>query len=30
MGLPGSVVPGFTPDLVKSESRITGAILVKY
>jgi hypothetical protein len=29
-GPPGSVVPGFTPDLRKSESRITGALLVKY
>jgi hypothetical protein len=29
-GAPGSIVPGFTPDLVKSESRITTAILVKY
>jgi hypothetical protein len=29
-GPPGSVVPGFTPDLRKSESRITTALLVKY
>jgi hypothetical protein len=29
-GPPGSVVPGFTPDLVRGESRVTGAILVKY
>lgn len=28
-GSPGSVVPGFTPDLSKTESRITGALLVK-
>ncbi len=28
-GLPGSVVPGFTPDLVKTENRITVAFLVK-
>jgi hypothetical protein len=29
-GPAGSVVPGFTPDLRKAESRITGALLVKY
>jgi hypothetical protein len=29
-GAPGSSVPGFTPDLVRSENRITGAILVKF
>jgi hypothetical protein len=29
-GPPGSVVDGFTPDLVRGESRITTAILVKY
>jgi hypothetical protein len=29
-GPPGSFVPGFTPDLTKTESRITSAILVKY
>jgi len=29
-GPPGSNVPGFTPDLVRGESRITTAILVKY
>jgi hypothetical protein len=29
-GAPGSVVPGFTPDLVKSENRMTGAILVMF
>jgi hypothetical protein len=29
-GPAGSVVPGFTPDLVRGESRITTAILVKY
>jgi hypothetical protein len=29
-GPPGSFVPGFTPDLVRGESRITTAILVKY
>jgi hypothetical protein len=28
-GTPGSVVPGFTPDLRKSENRITLALLVK-
>ena len=27
---PGSVVPGFTPDLVRTESRVTGALLVKF
>jgi hypothetical protein len=29
VGPPGSVVPGFTPDLVKSEDRVTFAFLVK-
>jgi hypothetical protein len=29
-GPPGSVVPGFTPDLVKAESRFTAALLVKF
>jgi hypothetical protein len=29
-GAPGSLVPGWSPDLVKSENRITGAILVKF
>ena len=29
-GAPGSLVPGWAPDLVKSENRITGAILVKF
>jgi hypothetical protein len=29
-GPPGSLVPGFEPDLVRGESRITTAILVKY
>jgi hypothetical protein len=29
-GLPGSSVPGFTPDLVKQEDRMTTAILVKF
>jgi hypothetical protein len=29
-GPPGSVVPGFMPDLVKTENRLTSAILVKY
>ncbi len=29
-GLPGSVVTGFTPDLVKTESRFTAALLVKF
>jgi len=29
-GPPGSVVDGFTPDLVKDEARIIGAILVKF
>jgi hypothetical protein len=29
-GPPGSFVPGFAPDLTKTESRITSAILVKY
>ena len=28
-GSPGSFVPGFSPDLRKSESRFTGALLVK-
>ena len=28
-GTPGSIVPGFSPDLSKTESRITGALLVK-
>ena len=28
-GPPGSIVPNFTPDLTKTESRITGALLVK-
>ncbi|HKD19027.1 MAG TPA: outer membrane beta-barrel protein [Thermoanaerobaculia bacterium] len=28
-GLPGSIVPGFTPDLVKSESRFTLGLLVR-
>jgi hypothetical protein len=28
-GLPGSLVPGFTPDLVKSESRFTLGLLVR-
>jgi hypothetical protein len=28
-GAPGSVVPGFTPDLRNSENRITLALLVK-
>jgi hypothetical protein len=28
-GAPGSIVPGFTPDLTKSESRVTSALLVK-
>jgi hypothetical protein len=28
-GPPGSAVPGFTPDLRKSENRITFALLVK-
>jgi hypothetical protein len=29
-GAPGSLVPGFQPDLRKSENRITGAFLVKF
>jgi hypothetical protein len=29
-GAPGSFVPGFTPDLVKSENRMTGAMLVMF
>ncbi|HEY6928716.1 MAG TPA: porin, partial [Thermoanaerobaculia bacterium] len=29
-GPPGSAVPGFTPDLTKTESRITTGLLVKY
>ena len=29
-GAPGSVVPGWTPDLRRSENRITAAILVKF
>ena len=29
-GSPGSVVPGFTPDLRNSENRMTGAVLVKF
>jgi hypothetical protein len=29
-GAPGSVVSGFTPDLVKSENRMTGAIMVMF
>ena len=29
-GSPGSVVPGFTPDLVKNENRMTGALLVMF
>jgi Putative beta-barrel porin-2, OmpL-like. bbp2 len=29
-GAPGSVVPGFTPDLVKDENRLDLAILVKF
>jgi len=29
-GAPGSLVPGFTPDLRNSENRMTGAILVKF
>jgi hypothetical protein len=29
-GAPGSLVPGWTPDLRKTENRITGAILVKF
>jgi hypothetical protein len=29
-GAPGSVVQGFTPDLVKSENRMTGAMMVMF
>jgi hypothetical protein len=29
-GLPGSLVPGFSPDLVKSENRMTGALMVMF
>ena len=29
-GPPGSVVPGFTPNLVKNENRVTGALLVMF
>jgi hypothetical protein len=29
-GSPGSLVPGWTPDLRNSENRVTGAILVKF
>jgi len=29
-GAPGSFVPGWAPDLVRSENRITGAILVAF
>lgn len=29
-GAPGSLVPGWSPDLVKSENRMTGAILVMF
>jgi hypothetical protein len=29
-GTPGSVVPGFTPDLVKTETRLNLALLVKF
>ncbi len=29
-GAPGSLVPGWTPDLRKTENRMTGAILVKF
>ena len=29
-GPPGSAVPGFTPDLRKSENRVTAALLVKF
>jgi hypothetical protein len=28
-GAPGSVVPGFTPDLVKAENRINIALMIK-
>jgi hypothetical protein len=30
IGTPGSVVPGFTPDLVKTETRLNLALLVKF
>jgi hypothetical protein len=29
-GAPGSLVPGFTPDLVKTENRMTGAMMVMF
>jgi len=29
-GPPGSIVPGFTPDLVNTENRVTGALLVMF
>jgi len=29
-GTPGSLVPGWSPDLRNSENRITGALLVKF
>ena len=29
-GTPGSLVPGWTPDLRNSENRMTGAVLVKF
>jgi hypothetical protein len=29
-GAPGSLVPGFTPDLRKNENRLNMAILVKF
>jgi hypothetical protein len=29
-GAPGSLVPGWAPDLVKNENRITGAMLIKF
>jgi len=29
-GAPGSLVPGWSPDLVRSENRVTGAILVMF
>jgi hypothetical protein len=29
-GAPGSLVPGFTPDLRKTENRLNFAILVKF
>jgi hypothetical protein len=28
-GAPGSIVPGWTPDLVRSEDRVTLALLIK-